>query len=71
MTKVPTAVNLAILIDSIEKSGWERSNSTVLVSQWYLLTALSSHLADPEIVTIKKFKPSVPTLRKESKRESR
>ena len=31
-----------------------RSNSTVLVSQWYLLTALSSHLADLEIVIIKR-----------------
>ena len=31
-----------------------RSNSTVLVFQWYLLTALSSHLADQEIVIVKR-----------------
>jgi hypothetical protein len=39
---------------SRKKSARERSNSTVLVSQWYLLTALSSHPADLEIIIIKR-----------------
>ena len=51
---------MAIFVDLGEKkcSGEVKLDGSGVPDEWYLLTALSSHLADPEIVIINPFPSS-------------